>query len=286
MIFKELQLTGLGTMMKTLPVSMIFTALLFFASTGCYAADSIELPQEFLDARPSHQLYMAYAEFKMGHHDLARQMWQSIGGSGRSEALFNLANLYIRGVGVNKDPQRAMQLYRQSAETGSRAAAYQLGLIYLHSAEYQNRDQARHWLTVAALDGDSDAAQQLANLNNDDPADPLSRVESLLVNGDADQALQLLHTLATATPPDNRAITRLAWLYESGLAVEQDITRAAELFAQAAEAGNAEAQYALSVMYQTGVGQPQDSQLAAQWLQRSAAQSYQPALDKLANPAD
>lgn len=271
--------------MKKISALLILTGVLSLTTVGCHAAVDNDLSDEFLDSQPRIQLYMAYAEFKMGHHDLARRMWLNIGGSGRSEALFNLANLYTQGVGVNQDPQRGIALYRESAEAGSRAAAYQLGLIYLHSS-FKNLDEARHWLTVAALDGDSDAANLLAGLDNDDPADPLSRVESLLINGDAEQALELLRTLATATTPDYRAVTRLAWLYESGLAVERDINRAAELFTQAAEAGNAEAQYALSVMYQTGVGQAPDSALADQWLQRSAAQHYQPALDKLANIVD
>lgn len=267
--------------MKNVSASIILTVSLALAAAVHGADADSGLPEAFLDARPSNQLYMAYAEFKMGHHDLARQMWMHIGGSGRSEALFNLANLYIQGVGVDKDPGRGMQLYRQSAKAGSRAAAYQLGLIYLHSPDYKNHDQARHWLTVAALDGDSDAAGLLASLERDKPGDPLSQVEALLIHGDSDQALEQLETLAAASPPDYRAVTRLAWLYESGLAVERDIDRAAELFMQAAEAGNAEAQYALSVMYQTGVGRVQDDSLAKQWLQKSAAQSYPPALDQL-----
>jgi len=278
-------------MMKNIPCLMAFTALLSLTpllsltTSACYAADGSELPAEFLDARPANQLYMAYAEFKMGHHERAHQMWVSIGGSGRSEALFNLANLYTQGIGVTKDPERGVALYREAAEAGSRAAAYQLGLFYLHSSP-SNPDEARHWLTVAALDGDSDAATLLASLQKNDPEDPLSRVALLLINDNADQALALLHDLATATPPDYRAVTRLAWLYETGLAVERDLNHAAGLFRQAAEAGNAEAQYALSVMYRTGAGQVQNSQLADVWLRRAAAQHYQPALDKLSGTTE
>jgi TPR repeat protein len=229
---------------------------------------------------------MAYAEFKMGNHQLAQQMWLNIEGSGRAEALFNLANMYTQGVGVNQDLKKGLGLYQLSAEAGSRSAAYQLGVIYLSSSDFQNEEQARHWLTVAALDGDSDAAELLVGLDNNDPSDPMSEVQALLMNGEAEQALEKLQRLAETTPPNIRAVTRLAWLYESGLAVERDLTRAAELFMQAAKAGDAEAQYAISVMYQTGVGKPQDSQQADQWLQRSAAQGYPVARDKLRNTAD
>jgi len=182
-------------------------ALILSLSLSAQAQD-LKLSDEFLQAEPRIKLYMAYAEYKMGHHELARRMWLATDGSGRAEALFNLANLYVQGTSVDKDPQRGMQLYRESAEAGSRAAAYQLGLIYLHSPVFQNPEQARHWLTVAALDGDSDAANLLASMEGDDPADPLSQVEVLLIEGNPDQALALLQTLAAASPPDYRAITR------------------------------------------------------------------------------
>jgi TPR repeat protein len=46
----------------------------------------------------------------------------------------------------------------------------------------------------------------------------------------------------------------------------------------AAHAGQAEAQYALAVMYQTGRGKARDEVLSMRWLQRSAAQNYPSAL--------
>lgn len=277
--------------MGKVSVSLMLTVVLSLLAVNSYANSDTELSDEFVDAQPRIQLYMAYAEFKMGNHQLAQQMWLNIGGSGRAEALFNLANMYTQGVGVNQDLKKGLGLYQLSAEAGSRSAAYQLGVIYLSSSDFQNEEQARHWLTVAALDGDSDAAELLVGLDNNDPSDPMSEVQALdpmsevqalLMNGEAEQALEKLQRLAETTPPNIRAVTRLAWLYESGLAVERDLTRAAELFMQAAKAGDAEAQYAISVMYQTGVGKPQDSQQADQWLQRSAAQGFQAALNKLA----
>ncbi len=268
--------------MNTLSVSIIFTALLSLPTVGCCAAAEVELPDEFLDSQPRIQLYMAYAEFKMGNHELAREMWLNITGSGRAEALFNLANMYTQGAGVKRDLHKGLKLYLEAAEAGSRAAAYQLGVIFLNSAEFKDLQQARHWLTVAALDGDSDAAELLAGIEGSDPSDPMAEVQSLLINGETEQALERLQSLTLRTPPNVRAVTRLAWLYESGLAVERDIKRAAELFMKAAEAGDAEAQYAISVMFQTGVGRPQDTQQAERWLQRSADQNFQPAKQKLA----
>ncbi|MDO6564569.1 tetratricopeptide repeat protein [Amphritea sp. 1_MG-2023] len=241
-----------------------------------------ELSEAFLQAAPRIKLYMAYAEYKMGHHELARMMWRATGGSGRAEALFNLGNLSVQGLSVEKNITEAVSLYSEAGRLGSRSAAYQLGLLYLHHPDLNDATKARHWLSVAAIDGDEDAAERLATLSRDEQSDdPLRAVEALLIQGETGAAIQHLQQLVESDPVNLTAATRLAWLYESGLGVERDISRAAQLFMRAAEGGNAEAQYALSVMYQTGVGQVQNRVLADLWLHRAAAQYYQPALDTL-----
>ena len=145
-------------------------------------------------------------------------------------------------------------------------------------------ETARHWLMVAALDGDEDAGRLLKTLTSDEPDsnDPMLSVKRLLMRGDNEQAITQLIKLSEQSPANYAAITELAWLYETGLAVPRDLNKAAELFSVAAEAGNARAQYALSVMYSTGAGKPVDAKLSLQWLQKSAAQNYKPAVEQLA----
>jgi TPR repeat protein len=60
--------------------------------------------------------------------------------------------------------------------------------------------------------------------------------------------------------------------------VPQDLSEAARRFEIAANAGQAEAQYALAVMYLTGRGKARDEEMSMRWLQRSAAQNYPSAL--------
>lgn len=243
----------------------------------------VELPEDFHSAQPKMQLYMAYAEFKMAHYEVAREMWLHITGKGSGEAAFNLGILYEQGMGVEQDIIKARDYYLQAAEKGSRAGAYQVGLMHTNHPELVDADVATHWLTIAALDGDSDAANLLnsINLGADSLSDPILRVRQLIAKGDVDQALTLLMSMTEDDPPNVEAMTRLAWLYETGLGVEQDIDHAGALFKRAAEMGNAEAQYALSVMYETGVGQPKDRPKSLYWLRQSANQDYQPAVEKV-----
>ncbi|WP_207061185.1 tetratricopeptide repeat protein [Motiliproteus sp. SC1-56] len=255
--------------------------LAFIGLTAARSLIASPLPEGFADAQPRVQLYMAYAQFKMANYTEAETMWRHVKGPARAEAAFNLGILYEQGLGVKADMAQALRFYRQGAEAGSRAAAYQLGLIYLEHSEFRDRQQAEHWLSVAALDGDSDAAALLQQLDNSSaPNDPMDEVRILLVRGEVEQALMQLTQMAQAMPPDYRAVTRLAWLYETGLGVERNIETAARLFRQAAEAGIAEAQYALALMLQTGVGQAQNLEQASYWLRQSAAQGYPPAVRK------
>jgi len=244
-----------------------------------------ELSDEFYNAPPKLQLYMAYGEFKMAHYDAAHAMWQQILKEGNGEAAFNLGILYEQGLGVTQSLDKALEYYLLAAENGSRAGAYQVGLMHLGHPDKVKDEVALHWLTVAALDGDTDAAELIESIQSGDSVnkDPLLVVRQLLIQGKHQEALDKLKTLTREDPPNYEAITRLAWLYETGLGVEQDITEAGRLFQIAAKGGNAEAQYAIAVMHETGVGQAEDKSLAEYWLNQSAAQGYKPALEKQKN---
>jgi TPR repeat protein len=59
----------------------------------------------------------------------------------------------------------------------------------------------------------------------------------------------------------------LGLLYAQGLGVHRDLTEAAQWYRKSAEQGNAEAQFALGQMYSRGWGVPRDEADAIRWLQ-------------------
>lgn len=67
-------------------------------------------------------------------------------------------------------------------------------------------------------------------------------------------------------------------MYEAGRCVSQDLSEAARRFEIAAQAGYAEAQYALAVMLRKGRGRIRDDVQILIWLKRSAAQNYPSAM--------
>ncbi len=87
-----------------------------------------------------------------------------------------------------------------------------------------------------------------------------------------DLAVSILTPLAAQG--DARALSNLGVLVQNGLGVAQDLGRAADLFAQAADAGFAPGQFNLAEMYRNGAGVEQDPEAAFRLYRASAAQGY------------
>ena len=87
-----------------------------------------------------------------------------------------------------------------------------------------------------------------------------------------------LHAGAHEAPGDLAEARRL----RNGTGVAVDKARAAQLFEQAAKAGNADAAFTLSNMLRDGEGVPQDRAAAHRWLLRAADGESPEALQQLA----
>jgi TPR repeat protein len=229
--------------------------------------------------------YKGYAEFKMAHYDNARKIWQALAQRGNAEASFNLGILYEDGLGVNQNLAQALRHYETAAIGGSFKAQYRLGLLYFTGKKVPlDKVKAKHWLTKAAAEGDSDSIEMLAILsgvNNDERDKQFLRAETAHASGDYSQSAQIWQQLADKDDVISR--TRLAWLYEKGLGVERNLKHAAVLCRQSAENGDADAQYALAVMLRTGKGQVKNLKESQLWLQKSAAQGHKAAVLAIAN---
>jgi uncharacterized protein len=74
----------------------------------------------------------------------------------------------------------------------------------------------------------------------------------------------------------------LSLMYDIGMGVPQDDALAAYWFRQAAEQGHADAQYNLGGMYFFGRGVPQDETQALEWFRKAAEQGHARAKSSLA----
>ncbi len=74
-------------------------------------------------------------------------------------AMFNLALMYEKGIGVGRDIRQALAWYRKAAEEGSVEAMYNLALLLEEKGDYR---EAEKWYVSAAKAGHSDAMNNLA----------------------------------------------------------------------------------------------------------------------------
>ena len=103
----------------------------------------------------------AYGE---GDYGTALELWLQEARGGNVIAQNNVAILYDRGQGVEKDSGKAFHWYRKAAEQGHSHAQYNLGRMY-DNGEGVERDQvlAFKWFTLAALSGRNEFVRNRIN---------------------------------------------------------------------------------------------------------------------------
>jgi TPR repeat protein len=74
----------------------------------------------------------------------------------------------------------------------------------------------------------------------------------------------------------------VGWMYHSGLGVEQNLEKAQQWYQKAANANSSEGEFYLGALYRSKQQYPQ----AVEWLTKSAAQKYMPAIYRLGKMYD
>ena len=101
--------------------------------------------------------------FRAGNYDAAADEWFLLAKAGQAKAQNNMAYLYSRGLGVEKDLQQSLEWYTRAAEQGYAIAQYNLGLIFA-KGKFVKKDEgaATQWLRAAAEQGHLRAQVRLA----------------------------------------------------------------------------------------------------------------------------
>ncbi len=100
----------------------------------------------------------AYAAYKLGDYETARQRWLPLAEGGNTSAMINLANLYEQGQGVARDPVAAAAWLTKAAELDDPRAQVSLGLAYETGQGVARAPRtAAAWFRRAAEQGDTTA---------------------------------------------------------------------------------------------------------------------------------
>lgn len=171
----------------------------------------------------------------------------------------------------SKDLDKAFLCYKQSAEKGHVFAMYNLALCYKEAKGCsQNHKQAFSWMQQSAHKNFHEAQLCLAVMLINKPKSKLK---------DQEQAFLYLTLAAQQNNPS--AVRLLAEFFHKGIVVEEDLSRAFELYKAAAELGEVLSQHNLACMYQIGDGVARNIQLACDWFEKAIIQGHKPSLQSL-----
>ena len=179
---------------------------------------------------------------------------------GDVEAQTTLATMYTRGIGVSRDPGKAVKYLRKAAEQGYPRAQCLLALAYSNGDGVKpDKMEAARWFRRAADQGLAEAQLDLGMCYIN--GDGIERNEVEAVNWYRKAAAQGL--------PD--AQYAVGNCYFEGTGVPKDLPEGLKWVQLAAEQGFGPAQGALGRCYAKGRGVPKDHVQAYKWLNLAAA---------------
>lgn len=168
--------------------------------------------------------------FARGDYEAAFARWIVLASQGDSRAQHKLAQMFARGLGVERDDRAALQWYVQAAEQGSVEARYELALLYL-LGRGAPKDSARaaYWYGRLAEEGHATAQHLLARMLEDGDG----------IVKDLPRAVFWYRRAAEQGYVEAQA--KLGVMYMDGYGVARDLVQAWVWFDLAAVRGNDEA---------------------------------------------
>ncbi|HSQ35050.1 MAG TPA: DUF1566 domain-containing protein [Candidatus Binatia bacterium] len=204
------------------------------------------------------------------HYSKTLKWYLKAANDGDDHAQERLGDLYLKGIGTDRDHTKAFAWYLKSAEQGNCTSKAQLGAMYEQSLGVDQDIQK----ALALYNEAADAGNALGQ----------ARLGDLYYRGigvDRDYQRAFDYFQAAALKGNDHAQARLADMVLLGVGVPADPPRALKLYRQAAEQGNAHSQAQLAGMYLHGVAVEQDYRKALAWYQKAVEQGNDKALASL-----
>lgn len=194
---------------------------------------------------------------------------------GDAKAQFELASLYSKTKDV--DYPTVVLWLRRSGAQGNLEAQYALGRIYHQGKPKVPVDlkEAEIWYKKAAVQGDKQAIKQLDILH----AMPAYQLES---PPSIDEKWEIDWLEKTASYGDAQSQYELGRLYQDGIKIPMNYSKALAWYYQAAQKDHLEAMCALGYLYLEGKGTEANIEKALFWYEKAAQDDYYPAERKLA----
>ena len=181
------------------------------------------------------------------------------------------AQQYATGIGANRDIDKAVKLYTESASENNTAAMIALGLLYRQGIFVKTDiPKSIEWFTKAAKNGDA-AGWYHAGLLYKDARDENIR--------SYEKAYQYFRAAAKAGNAE--ANYALGYMLYKGLGAQQNYPLAVAQFKKSADIPGS--MYYLGLCYRNGYGVAANEALAIQWLQKANDKKFNAAKQELSS---
>lgn len=226
------------------------------------------MAQTRIDADP--ELAAAKAALDAGHGAEGLELFKTAAKAGKSEAMAQVARIYLEGEGgVMPDYAAAMEWAQKAADAGAGRGNLLLGQIWMQGLGVAvDPDKALGYFKLAAAGGDMKAGRYagLIAQQQGDVQTAADWFRQAAEQGDITSQYYLGQAYETGTGVPQDDVAAMAWyqksasrgdiiasdgmvgmagLYERGLGVPQDMTKAVAVYQQAAGLGNGAAKAAL-----------------------------------------
>jgi TPR repeat protein len=193
----------------------------------------------------------------------AFDMTHQAANKGDVAAMSNLAFMYAKGIGVEKDELESIQWYKRAAEQGHLTSQFNLGVIYAKGRGVnQDYSESFKWYKMAAQQGDMMARSTLA----------MMCAKGIGTEKNEKEAVNWYQKAAVQGHTNSQYV--LANMFMKGRGVPQDENKAFEWYQQAAKNEHINAQITLGYMYGKGKGTKRDDVEAFNWYRKAAEQGH------------
>lgn len=203
--------------------------------------------------------------------DQAAKLYQQAGEQGQVEAMFRLGIMYSQGKGVGKNPEESRKWWTLAAEKGHSSAKAQLlagqkVVTAVAAPPIQAKTEEPHVQAQAEPKSMEPEDKKIRVSVKEPPkTEQPARVASLSGSSALAVPVQILK--------DKNSLYEEGLRFFKGDGVARDYSQAYKLFVEAAEMGQAKAQYRLGFMFSLGRGVKKSDQEAVNWWQKAAKQN-------------
>ena len=192
---------------------------------------------------------------------------------GHAQAMVYLGNCYYY-VESHKNCETAVSWYRKAADLGFAKGENNLGCCYRDGSGVEKDEaEALRWFRKAAAQNNAAAQFNLGQCYK----------EGVGVSEDWAEAVKWFEKAAAQGNLASQYNLGVCYMHGAEPDLQANVQKSVQWYRKAAEQGERRAQYQLGRCYTEGIGVPADEDEAIRWYEKSAAQNYWLAENKLSN---